>query len=138
MRHSAITGAVILGFALACWSQAYYEASGQTAVFALTAGAKAGPAAIKGGSGMHAALNNGIKVTMSRGSIVVIMPVVHQRNADIALYDVKGRQAYRYQGYNGTSLRFDTKILAPGVYSLLVRADGQSYSRRVAVSGRGE
>lgn len=138
MRNIIVISFVIFSFSITCWSQAYYEASGQTAVFTLTAGAKAGPTAIKRSPEVHAALSSDIKVTMSRGGIVVIMPVAHQRSANIALYDIRGRQVYRQQGYNGTSLQLETKAFAPGIYNLLIRADGQSYTRRVAVYGRGE
>lgn len=138
MVRIAIIGAIIFGFVVSGWSQAYYEASGQTAVFTLVAGAKSGPAAIGKGPDMQAVLNGGIKVTMSRGIIVVVIPVAYQKNANIALYDIRGRQVCRQQGYNGTSLQIETKAFAPGVYSMLVRVDGKSYSRRVAVNRRGQ
>jgi hypothetical protein len=139
MVRIAIIGAIIFGFVVSGWSQAYYEASGQTAVFTLAAGVKSGPAAIKGGFVARATgLNDGISVTTSRGGIVVVLPVIQGGSADIALYNIMGRQIYLQQEYNGTLLRLGTKAFVPGVYSILVHIDGKSYTRLVAVSGWGE
>jgi hypothetical protein len=139
MRRSAlVTASVIFGFAVACLSQTYYEASGQTAVFTLKAGAKT--SAIHSGSVIRSVLNSSINVTTVKGNIVVTLPALQRGLADISLYDIAGRQIYRQHGYSGTSLRLETRTFAPGVYSMLVCVDGKKYSRRVAVSkaGRGE
>lgn len=46
MRQIAIIVITVFIFSMANWGQAYYEASGQTAVFTLMAGAKAGPSSV--------------------------------------------------------------------------------------------
>ena len=138
MRGIVLVSAILMACAITGWGQAYYESSGQTQVFTLAAGAKIGPSAIKSTPALRTGINNGISVGTSRGSIVVALPALHRGVADIALYDIKGRQIYRQSGFLGTSLRLETKAIAPGVYSMLVRVDGKSYTRRVAVNGRGE
>jgi hypothetical protein len=137
MRRIVITSATVLCCIITGWSQAYYEASGQTTVFTLAAGAKAGPSAIKGSPVVRTALNREMKVTTSRGGIMVALPAL-QGHADITLCDIKGRQICRQQGLSGTTVRLENRTLAAGVYSIIVRANGQRYTRRVAVSGRGQ
>lgn len=137
MKRFTLSLAIIFGFAVASRSQAYYEASGQTAVFTLAAGAKAGPSVIKGSFVVRTALNGEMKVTTYRGGIMIALPAI-QGHADITLYDIIGRQIYRQQGFSGTMIRLETRTLAAGVYSILVRSNGQSYTRRVAISGRGQ
>jgi hypothetical protein len=136
MRRIVMTMAAIIGCAMACWSQAYYEASGQTQVFTLTPGAKSGPASIRSGSFLHAKMISGIRVSATGGGIAITLPALRHGSADIALYNIAGRQMYRQRGYNGASLRLETRTFAPGVYSLIVRIDGQSYSRRITVTGK--
>lgn len=137
MRRIAMMITMVLCFAIIGWSQAYYEASGQTAVFMLTAGAKAGPSAIKSSPVVRTALNKGMKVSTSRGGIMIALPAF-QGHADIALYDIKGRQIYRQQGLSGTPIRLETLTLASGVYSIIIRANGLNYTRRVTVNRRGQ
>ena len=134
MKRITITAAVILGCAVACWSQAYYEASGQTQVFTLAAGAKSGPAAIRGGSVMGTVKNSGVNLAVTRSGILITLPSMQRGSADVALYDLTGRQIYRQRGYCGTSLRLQTQAFASGIYTALVRVDGKNYSRRFAVS----
>jgi hypothetical protein len=131
MRRIAFTIIGIFGFAVAGWSQAYYEASGQTAVFTLTAGAKSGPAAIRGGSVLRTGKNSGISVTTTRGGILVTLPTLRSGTTDIALYDVAGRQIYRQHGYSGASLRIETQNFASGMYTARIQVDGLNYSRRL-------
>ncbi len=139
MRRIVWASAILFSCAAVGWCQAYYEASGQTQVFTLAAGAKVGPSAIKGSPVLRAGMNNGISVVISKGSIVVALPtMVHRGIADIALYDIKGRRIYHKIGYTGTSLRLERKAYAPGVYSMLVRVEGKSFSRAIALSGRGQ
>jgi hypothetical protein len=83
-------------------------------------------------------MNSGINVTTFRSSIVVTFPALHRGSADIALYNIAGRQIYRQRGFTGTSLRLETRTFALGIYTFLIRANGQNYSRRVAVNGREE
>ena len=138
MKRLAIAVAVILGCAVAGWSQAYYEASGQTQVFTLTAGAKSGPAAIRGGSVMRTGKKSGINITVTRGGIVIRLPAMHQGSVDISLYDITGRQVYRQCGTIGISLRLETQTFAPGIYNVLVHVNGQNFTRRVVLNGREE
>lgn len=137
MRNSIVLSSVILIYAVSCWSQAYYEASGQTVAFTLTVGAKAGPSAIKRGPAVGSGQRRGFSVVTSRGCIVVTLPGMHRGSADIALYDIRGRQVYR-QRKDGPSLRLDTQQFAPGMYTVLIRFDGQMYSHRIVAYGRGE
>jgi len=126
----------ILGCVAAGWSQAYYEVSNQTKVFTLAAGAKVGSVAIR--SGAVVGINSGISVTTTRSGIMVTLPSLQRGSADIALYDIQGRQMFRQQGFGGAVLRLETRRFAPGIYSMQIRANGRSYSRMVAVSGHGE
>jgi hypothetical protein len=129
---------IIALIAVAVWGQQYYEVSGKTQVFTLTPGAKSGPTAIRGGSVMSPGKNSSINLTVARVGIVIMLPAKQQGSVDIALYDIAGRQIYRQHGYCGTSLRLETKAFAAGIYTALVRVDGKNYSRRFAVSRRGE
>jgi hypothetical protein len=129
---------ILFAFAVAGWGQAYYEASGQTQVFTLTAGAKAGSAAIKRSPALLAAPKNGICVKAFRGGFLVTLLGLQRGYADIVLYDIKGRQVCRRRAINCTSLRLETGSFAPGIYTLFVHAWGQSFSRRIAVNGRRE
>ena len=133
MKRIAIT-LVILGCVVACWSQAYYEASGQTQVFTLTAGAKSGPVAIRKGSLMRTEKNSGINLAVTRGGIVITLPSLRRGSADISLYDLAGRQIFRQRGYWGASLRLATQTFPAGIYTAIVRVDGKNYSRRLAMS----
>ncbi len=133
MKRITLVTAAILTCAVACWSQTCYEAIGQTVAFTLKAGAKSGPAAIRGISVMRDRLYNGISVTTTRDGILVTLPSLQRGIADIAVYDVAGRQIYRQRGFNGTSLHLETRTFAPGIYAARVQVDGQNYLRRFAV-----
>ena len=137
MRVFVWASAIIIACTVAGWSQAYYESSGQTQVFKLAAGAKVGSAAIKDVAANHLAMNNGISVLATRGSIVVTMPALQRGVADVELYDIKGRQIYRQRGINSTVVRFETKSFASGIYSVLIRGNGQIFSRMIVLNGRG-
>jgi hypothetical protein len=138
MRQIVWAAAILFATAAAGWSQAYYEASGQTQIFTLAAGAKVGPAAIKGSPVLRAGMSSGISVVTMRGGMVVALPAMAQRGvADIALYDIKGRQLYHRFGFTGTLLRLETKAFAPGVYNMLVRVEGKIFSRAIALSSQG-
>jgi hypothetical protein len=129
----AVTGAVLLGSAVAGWGQSYYEASGKTTVFTLTPGAKAGPAAIRGRAALLPGIGNGIRISTVNGGILITLSFQQHCLSDITVYNMAGRQTYRQRGFSGASLRFDTRRFAPGTYNVLVRANGQNYSRRFAV-----
>ena len=126
--------AVVLGCTVPGWSQTNFQSSGQTAVFTLTPGAKAGPEAVLRGVAARASKANGVTIAVVKGGIVVTLPSLRHGLGDITLYDMTGRQAYRQRGFAGASLRMDARRFAPGMYNVIVRIDGQKYSRRIAVS----
>jgi hypothetical protein len=130
----ACAGVALLGCAMAGWGQQYYEASGQTAVFTLTPGAKSGPSSIRGRVVSRTGPQTGIRTAMVKGGLVVTLLSQRHGQSDISIYDMAGKQVYRQRGFSGSSLRFDAHRFAPGMYNLLVRIDGQNYSRRFAVS----
>jgi hypothetical protein len=123
------TGAAVLICSVAGWSQTYFEASGQTAVFKLAAGEKSNAAIrdvarLRPGSALHmATVKGGILITLSQRGFY-----------DIAIYDMAGRQAYAAHRFNAQAVRIDTRAFAPGIYNALFRINGQNYSRRFAVS----
>jgi hypothetical protein len=133
MRRIAIAAALLLSLTVTGWSQAYYEASGQTAVFTLSAGAKSGPAAIHDDPVVRAEEKRGVTVSMVRGAVLITLPVHQRGNVAIALFDIAGRRIYQRTGDSEKMLRLETRSFAPGVYSLLVRVDGMTCSRCIAV-----
>ncbi len=122
-----------LGFAATVAGQNYYAASGQTAVFGLTAGAKSGPAAIRGNA--LSRLEPGrLVISAVKGAIVVTLSSPPRSPADIAVYDMSGKLVFHKLGFSGLIFRLDTSRLASGIYHARVRIDGQNLSRRFAVS----
>lgn len=134
MKRITLVAAAIVTCAVACRSQTCYEAIGQTTAFTLKAGAKSGPAAIRGIFAMRDRINSGISVTTTRDGILVTLPSLQRGIAEMAVYDVAGRLIFRQRGFSGTSLRLETRTFAPGIYTMRVQVDGQSYLRRFAVS----
>jgi hypothetical protein len=134
VRQAACAGALLLLCAAAGWGQTNYEASGQTAVFTLTPGAKIGPNAIRGNPVLRTAPLRGIDIAVVQGGIVITLSSLLRGHADIAIYNLTGRQVYRQHGMNGLTLRVDTRRFTPGIYHARVRIDGQDFSRRFAVS----
>jgi hypothetical protein len=130
----ACTAAVVLVCAMAAWSQTFYEASGKTAVFTLAPGAKVGPDAIRDRAVSRPGTGRALTMASGKGFIVVTLSSLRSGLGDIALYDIAGRQAYRQHGLTSASLRLDTRRFAPGMYTVVVRIDGQNYSRRFALS----
>ena len=138
MRQIALVVAAVIGCTVSGWSQSYYEASGRTAVFTLTAGAKSGSVAIRSGSAVTQVRSNiGVTVKTASSRIVVSLPALQSSSADIAIYTVAGKQIYRQRGYRGASLSLDSRQFAQGMYSVVVRVEGKSYSRRFAITGKG-
>lgn len=137
MRSVSLAIVLVLFGSMKILSQTYYEASGQTATFTLTAGAKSGFSAIHSSSPMRTGMNNAVTVASTKGAIVITLTVLPRGSVDIALYNIVGRQMYRHSGLNGTSLRIDTQSFAPGIYVALVRIEGQSYPRRFVVNRQG-
>jgi hypothetical protein len=130
----ACAAAVVLGCAATGWTQTSFQSSGQTAVFTLTPGAKAGPEAVLHGVVVRPAKGNSVTIGLVKGGIVVTFPTLRHGLGDITIYDMSGRQAFRQHGFAGASLRLDARRFAPGMYNVIVRIDGQKYSRRIAVS----
>ena len=138
MIRNAITAVAIMAYAAAGWSQAYYEASGQTVVFTLAAGAKAGPSAIRAGQLRQGAAIASMEVTVSRSNIVVSLPTLQRGNADIAIFNIQGRQVYRQQGFTGKTLRLESAVFKTGMYVVRVGVEGQRYVRRFSIAAEGK
>jgi hypothetical protein len=134
MKRIVVLGIFVLAGITAGWGQAYYEASGQTSVFRLTAGARSEPAAIHPGHLSRAVITSGVNVIHSNSSVVVTLPDVKSGRVAIAIYDIKGRRVHRRDGLTGNSVRLEARLFTPGVYYLLARSGGKSYSRHFAVS----
>ena len=73
----------------AIWSQQYYEASGQTRVFTLTAGAKAGPSAVLPGSRIARSVAPHMQVTVQNGVHISILGV--QGQGRVSIYNLAGK-----------------------------------------------
>ena len=130
MRRITISVAIILSCIVTCWSQAYYEASGQTQVFTLTSGAKSGLISV----GHTAKINNDLKITSIQNAIVILLPGISHRVVNIAMYNISGRQIFCKNGYNGTTLRLKSGWFAPGIYTAIASIDGKNYSHLFAIS----
>jgi hypothetical protein len=42
--------------------------------------------------------------------------------------------AFLRRGFDGTSLSLDTRVFGSGLYTVVVRQNGQSFSRRITIS----
>jgi hypothetical protein len=133
MKQIRISAAVILGYAIACWSLTYYEASGQTQVFTLTAGAKIGPTAINNRSISRIEKNDGINFATTLSGIVIMFSPLQSRRINIELYNLSGHQIYQRRGYFGKSICIETNAIATGIYTANVCVNGKNYSHRFAV-----
>jgi len=132
MAMACAFGVMLIG-AAAGWGQAYYSASGTTAVFTLTPGAKTGPAAIRQNL-VRSEIGNPVAIASVKGYLVVSSSSQRHGLGDIALYNIAGKQVFRQHWLGAASFRCDTRRFAPGMYTVVVRVDGQNYSRRFAVS----
>jgi hypothetical protein len=112
----------------------YYDASGQTAAFTLTPGAKSGSSAIRREVGLHSGAVNSIRIAAGKNLIGITLSFARRSPVDVAIYNVAGKRAFRQRGFNGSFLRLDARLFAPGLYSVVVRKDGQNYSRYFTVS----
>lgn len=126
--------AVLLGLNVTGFGATDYEASGQTAVFTFAPGAKSGPSAIRSGAGQHSAVANSIQIAAGKNLIGITLSFARRSPVDVAIYNVAGKRAFRQRGFNGTFLRLNARLFAPGLYSVVVRKDGQNYSRYFTVS----
>ncbi|MDD5673609.1 MAG: SUMF1/EgtB/PvdO family nonheme iron enzyme [Chitinivibrionales bacterium] len=75
-----------------------------------------------------------LKITMSRSAIIMTLPASRSGQADIAIYNVSGRQVYKQQRISGASFRLDVRPLAAGMYNAVVKVDHQQFSRRFVVA----
>lgn len=139
MKRIAVTVIVIMACAISGWSQAYYEASGQTDIFTLAPGAKTGHSGTQAAQTLHRVTVSNISITVARSGIIVALPSQLPRgSADISVSNVAGRQIYRQHGFSGRTLRFENGVFKPGIYAIRVCVDGQKYVRRFAITGQGE
>ena len=132
-RIASIT-AVMLCCVASGRGQSYYEASGQTSVFTLAAGAHSGWAAIRGKAPANHEIQNVIRIAAAQSGIFITVSLQKGASADIALYNVAGRLAYRQRGFQGSILHLDSRILAPGVYNAVVRVGEKTCSHRLLIS----
>jgi len=133
MAMACAFGVMLIG-AAAGWGQAYYSASGSTAVFTLSPGAKSGPDAIRRDLAVHSGIGSPVTIASVKGFLFVSSSSQRHGLGDIALYNIAGKQVFRQHWLGAASFRCDTRRFAPGMYTVVVRVDGQNYSRRFAVS----
>ncbi len=128
--------AALLGLASTSWGQASFTASGQTQVFTLTPGATSGPAGTAGvRDGAVSRLKPGlITIATVKSSILITLAPQLHGPADIAIFDVAGKQIFRAGGFDGLIFRIDARKFASGIYHARVRVDGQNLSCRFAVT----
>lgn len=123
----------ILCLSNACFGASFYESSGQTSVFTFAAGSKSGPLAIRNGRVTQFLNANPITISSVKRN-VISFSLQLKGSCEIALYDISGRLAFLRRGFDGTSLSLDTRIFGSGLYTVVVRQNGQSFSRRITIS----
>ena len=137
MRRIALIGVIAISTFVSGWSQvyqAYFDASGKTAVFTLKAGEKAGCFVVSTAVvQMVSNKTSSVKVATVSDGILVTLPTVKHGSADVALYDMCGRQIYRQCGVRAPALRLETRTFAMGLYTVTVRLDGKSHTCRFVV-----
>jgi hypothetical protein len=130
LAASAVT--IVLLIVAAGFCQSYYEASGQSAVFTLAAGAKSGPAAVRD-QRLNRPMESGIGIVPAKGGLLVTVPLSQRGRTDVAVYTMAGRQMYRRHGLFESGLRIDTRQFGAGIYTVCVHAGGLNFSRRFAI-----
>lgn len=120
---------ILLGIAATSSSQNYFEASGQTKVFTLAAGAKSGPDAVRNTPAPRLAGAHQAAIALSRNSIIFTQPFQSGGLADVAVYNVAGRLVFRQTGIAGR-LFLDTRRFAPGIYQARLTSAGHDITRR--------
>jgi len=127
----------ILCFSFLCWSQAYYEASGQSQVFTLSAGAKSGPASIHQPLAKFIQTRNDVKFyQLHNGNISILLPNIPQL-AKIAVFNVFGRQVF-YSTYRFNDfICIDTRLYSFGMYTIVVAIGNHKISKHFLVFGKG-
>jgi hypothetical protein len=106
----------------AVWAQQYYQASGQTQVFTLTAGAKAGSSAVLPGSRIARSVKPHMLVTTQNGVHISILCV--QGQSRISIYNLAGKrvQSAEITGASSFALRSD---ISNGVYVARLEVNGR-------------
>ena len=137
MRSIVLAAGAVVFCAAMVWSQAYYEASGQTVAFNLAAGAKSGPAAIRLSFAAPGSAFREIKITQSGSGIISVTVGVTGMAATVAVFDVRGSQVIRSAKIAGGVARIDTQRFAPGMYCVVATTGGRTISRTILVSGKG-
>jgi hypothetical protein len=103
------------------FAQQYYEATGQTRVFTLTAGAKAGPSAVRKVSRATPSLKSPMVITMQNGVHISVQDF--QGIGRISIYNLAGKQVQsaKINGKSMIALRSDLSI---GVYYARLEVNG--------------
>ena len=104
------------------FAQQYYQASGQTQVFTLTAGAKVGPVAVLPHGRLTSSIAPHMLVTMQNGVHLSILGV--QGNGRVSIYNLAGKrvQIVEIAGNSSVALRSD---LSNGVYFARLEVNGR-------------
>lgn len=103
-------------------AQQYYQASGQTQVFTLTAGTKAGPSAVLPGSRIARSVASHMLITTQNGVHISVAGV--QGQGRVSIYNLAGKrvQSAEVTGASSFALRSD---LSNGVYFARLEVNGR-------------
>jgi hypothetical protein len=106
----------------ALWSQQYYQASGQTQVFTLTAGAKAGPSAVLPRGRLTQSIAPHMLITIQNGVHINIRGI--QGQGKVSIYNLAGKkvQSAEITGASSFALRSD---ISNGVYFARLEVSGR-------------
>ena len=133
MRKITLSAAVVLGLSATAFSQSYYEASGQTAVFTLKAGARTNPVvAVKSKASTIKPAMSALSVAVNKTTITLVLGSGAIKTADLAFYDVAGKLVYR-QSASSSVVHIDVKKFGSGVFAAVVKVDGVMMTKRFAV-----
>ncbi len=104
------------------FAQQYYQASGQTQVFTLTAGAKVGPVAVLPHGRLTSSIAPHMLVTMQNGVRLSVLGV--QGNGRVSIYNLAGKrvQIAEIADNSSVALRSD---LSGGVYFARLEVNGR-------------
>lgn len=135
MRRIVLMWTIVACAITAGWCQAFYEASGKTAVFSLKAGAKAGSTEIHNAAQTRSSAKTNVRIVTVGDGVLVVLPIA-DGTADLALYDMRGRLLYHKREVQTARLFLETKTLAMGLYTAIVCLDGKKYIGRIVIAGR--
>jgi hypothetical protein len=129
MKRIALTVMAVFGLAALCWSQAYYEASGQTQVFTLAAGAKAGwevlATPVKASRSSHVDPSMSILTNWGKNGIRVCVNGCQERSR-IVIYNAAGQRLWNRDVDKSASPFAAAVRLAPGVYFARLSVNSQT------------